>query len=139
MIIFYNQFSFILGHSTTKAIHLVRILVEQYQERKKDLYMLFINLEKAHDKVPTQILQKYLEVRGIPIAYTRFIHDMHDRATTCVRIVEGDLKHFLYKGSNLRMFLFTLLIDVLTWHVQEKVLWCMLFVNGVVLSNDSQE
>jgi len=51
-----NQFGFIPGRLTTKAIHLLRQLIERFRERKRNLHMVFIDLEKAHDKVPREVL-----------------------------------------------------------------------------------
>ena len=51
-----NQFGFMPGRPTTEAIHLLRQLIERFRERKKNLHMVFTDLEKAYDKVPREAL-----------------------------------------------------------------------------------
>jgi hypothetical protein len=43
--VFKNQFDFMSERSTMEVIFLIRQLMERYQ-KQKDLYMIFINLEK---------------------------------------------------------------------------------------------
>jgi hypothetical protein len=51
-----NQFGFMPGRSTMESIFLIRQVMERYMEKKKDLNIVFIDLEKAYDKIPMNIM-----------------------------------------------------------------------------------
>jgi hypothetical protein len=47
--------------SPIEAIFLMRQLMERYREQKKDLHMVFIDLEKVYDRISRYIMWWTLE------------------------------------------------------------------------------
>ena len=60
-----SQFGFVPGRGTTDAIFVVRQLQEKYLAANKRLYMAFIDLEKAFDRVPQKVIWWALRKLGV--------------------------------------------------------------------------
>jgi hypothetical protein len=115
----------------------------RYREEKKDLHMVFIDLEKAYDKVPRDVMWWALEKQKVPTKYITLIKDMYKDAMTCVRTYDGDTSDFpikigLHQGSALSPYLFALVMDEVTRDIQGDISWCMLFADDVVLVDESR-
>jgi len=69
-----------LGRSTTEAIRLLLQLIERFERFAYGL----IDLEKAYDKVPREVLWWTLMKKGVPIKYIDIIKEMYDRVVANV-------------------------------------------------------
>jgi hypothetical protein len=70
-----NQFGFMHGRSTMEAIFLIRQVMERYKEQK-DLHMVFIDLKKAYDKIPRNLMWWALDKHKVPTKYVTLIKDI---------------------------------------------------------------
>ena len=69
---------------------------------------------------------------------------MYEWAITSVRVIYGEISEFsvtigLHQGLVSSLDLFTLIMDKLTTHNQEKAPWCMLFVQDTLLVDESRD
>ncbi|PKA57161.1 ataxia telangiectasia mutated family protein [Apostasia shenzhenica] len=118
--------------------------MEKFKERKKNQHLVFIDLEKAYDKVSREVLWRILEKKEICTTYIQVIKDMYEGAVTSVRTQGGLTKDFsitvgLHQGSTLSSYLFALIVEVMTGHIQDEVPWCMLFADDIVLIEKTKE
>ena len=51
-----KQFGFNPGKSTTEAIIALRVLQDEYREKNKYLSVVFVDLVKAYDRVPMELI-----------------------------------------------------------------------------------
>ena len=50
------QFGFMPGRGTTDALFVVRRMQEEYRDKKKKLYMCFVDIEKTFDRDPRKVM-----------------------------------------------------------------------------------
>ena len=81
-----HQFGFARGKSTTDAIFVLRQLQEKYIEKKQSLYHVFVDLEKAFDKVPRHIIEWALRRQFVPEWLVRAVMGLYSNSSSHVRI-----------------------------------------------------
>jgi hypothetical protein len=126
-----------------EAIFLIRQLMERCREQKKNLHMVFIDMEKAYDKVSRNIMWWALQKHKVSTKYIILIKDMYDNVVASVRTSNGDTNDFpinigLHQGSALSPYLFALVMDEVTRDIQGGIPWCFLFIDDVVLVDESR-
>ena len=71
-----------LGKGTTDAIFIMRQVQEKHQAKKKKLYYAFVDLEKAFDRVPSEVVRWDLRNLGVDEWLIRTIMALYTEACT---------------------------------------------------------
>ncbi|KAK3541600.1 hypothetical protein QTP86_033087, partial [Hemibagrus guttatus] len=89
-----QQYGFMPRKSTTDAIFALRIFMEKYRDGQRELHCLFVDLEKAYDRVPREELWYCMRKSGVAEKYVRVVQDMYERSRTVVRCAVGQTEEF---------------------------------------------
>ena len=138
------QFGFMPGRGTTDAIFIVRQLQEKYLAKKKDLWMAFIDLEKAFDRVPREVLWWALRSLGVDEWLVAVIKALYTDVATVVkqngRVSKGfKVKVGVHQGSGLSPLLFIIVLEALSRTFRRGLPMELFYADDLVLMADTEE
>jgi hypothetical protein len=138
------QCGFMPGKSTTDAMFVVRQLQEKYAAINKELWFAFVDLEKAFDRVPREVVRWALRRKGVSERLVRAVMVMYAKAGSVVRTPAGMSERFdvtvgVHQGSVLSPLLFAVVMDEVVSSVKIGMPFEVLFADDLVLLADSKE
>ena len=73
------------GKRTTNAMFALRMSMEKYRKGQRQLHCVFVDLEKAYDRVPWEELWYCMRKSAIVEKYVQLVQDMYEGSETVVR------------------------------------------------------
>ena len=138
------QCGFMSGRGTTDAIFIVRQLQEKHLTANKPLYMAFVDLEKAFDRVPRDVIWWAMRKLGIDEWLVRLVQSMYTDVRSRVRVGNGYSEEFgvgvgVHQGSVLSPLLFIIVLEALSREFCTGCPWELLYADDLMISAESME
>ena len=139
-----SQFGFMCGKSTIDAIFCLRHTQALYRAKNRPLYHIFVDLEKAFDRIPRASITWALRRQGVPEILVRSVMQLYVGSTTKV-LAAGGLSDVLglsvgvHQGSALSPLLFNIVMEEATKECTKLVPWTMLYADDLVLTAETWE
>jgi len=121
-----NQFGFRKGYGTRDAIGIMRMLSERSLELDKDVYICFVDFEKAFDRVNWIKMMEVLKKIGVDWRDRRMVCSLYMGQTATVRVGDRCSEHSavgrgVRQGCCLSPLLFTVYAEMMMVEAMEEV------------------
>ena len=128
-----NQCGFRTERGCTDANFIVKMAMKKRREHGLESWILFLDLVKAFDRVPRELLWSILEKVGVPPKLVRLLQSLHQRFF--VKFAVNDIIHQIHniigvkQGDILGPRLFNLFMFAVmqTWHATDTRQLCMFY------------
>ena len=112
------------GKSTTQTLFILRRMKEEFRGREKKLYMCFVDLEKAFDRVPRKVMEWALRKTELAEVLVQAVMSLYEGSRTKVRVGsrisdESEVRIGVHQGFVLLPQIFAVVVDVVTEHARE--------------------
>ena len=84
------QLEFMPGRRTVDAVFVLRRLTENLRAKNKKLFFVFVDLEKAFDQVPREVIQFALRRKAVPEYLVNGVMSLYKGCKTAI-LVDGEL------------------------------------------------
>ena len=138
------QFGFMKGKGTNDAIFMARQMQENFRLKGKKLYFGFVDLEKAFDRVPRELISWAMHKLGVEEWLVSAVMSMYADAKTVVRTVYGNSKSFevkvgMHQGSALSPMLFVIVMEAISREFRVALPWELLYADDLAVIADTEE
>ena len=82
------------GVGTTHALFILTIMQEEFRKREQKLYMYFVDLQKAFDRVPRKVMEWALRKKGLAEVLVQAVISLYEGSRTKVRVGLGTSEEF---------------------------------------------
>jgi len=105
------QFWLCQGKSAAGAMFILRMLQVKYSQKHKKFYQVFVDLEKAFDRVPRKVIEWALRRKWIPERMAEAVMALYVNSRTRVKAMAGVSEEFhilvgVHQGSVLSPLLY---------------------------------
>ena len=127
---------------TIDAIFILRQIQEKYLAKKLPLYFAFVDLEKAFDRVPREVIWWAMRKLGVEEWIINIVKAMYANANSKVRVNESysapfEVKVGVHQGSVLSPLLFIIVLEALSMEFRTSTPWELLYTDDLVIIAES--
>ena len=134
------QFGFMPGRGTTDAIFILRQLQEKKLAKNKKLFLAFVDLEKAFDRVPRKVLWWSMRKLGVDEWIVKLVQSMYANARSRGRVGSPCTDAFgVNVGSVLSPLLFIIVLEALLHEFRTGCPWELLYADDLVIVDETLE
>ena len=137
------QHGFIPRRGTVDAVFVLRRLTEKFIAKKKNLFFVFVGLEKAFDWVSREVICFALRQKVVPEYLVNGVMSLYNKGCKTAVSVDGELsssfsvKVSVHQGFVLSLLLFIMVMYVLTEDLRDGSLMELLYADDLVLCGKS--
>ena len=135
------QFGFMPGKGTIDALFILRRMQEEYQDKGKRLYMCFVELEKAFDRVPAKVMKWAMRKTKVPEVMVEAVMSLYDEAKSRwdqVYLINSQ-KCWCTSKITASPLLFAIVIDAVTERVRDGSINEILYADDLVLVTETMK